>query len=84
MDADDHQPFGLWMGRTNTWDVKSDDVLAIAFLVFTPGKYVIQDGGKDRHYLGCLLRGTFEKFGVQAGNGEETCDKAQLMNDKFD
>lgn len=81
MDIDDQQPFVLWMGRT--WDVSSDDVLTIAFLGIHPRQiYVIQDGGKDRRYLACFEE-PLEKLGVEAGNGEKTCDKAQLMNDEL-
>lgn len=45
----------------DTWDVSSDDVLAIGFLVFTPGKYM---SSKMEEKIGTLLvRGTFENLG---------------------
>lgn len=68
MEVDDHQP--LECGWGDTWDVSSDDVLAIIFLVFTPGKYMSSkmEGTIDT----LLVRGTFVNLGgLQAGNRED-------------
>ena len=70
----------------DTWDVSSDDVLAIVFLVFTPGKYM---SSKMEGKIGTLLvRGTFENLGgYKRGTGKtarlqycKACKRKQWLN----